>query len=198
MSIENSHQISDVKVLLARGIAGNGIASISKTGTTGDVDTYTITMDDGTLYIFTVTNGTSIASITKTGTVGLTDTYTITLTDGSTSTFTVTNGSTTAYFDEGNAEADGGESHKISIAINGTKYSWHGMTYTDKTVTLSDQADTTITMDSYYATANSEVDVYTSEYGLTPSSVSVSSGQITLVFDKQDTEKSVDIRVYLN
>lgn len=198
MSIQNSHQISDVKVMLARGVAGNGIKSIAKTGTTGNIDTYTITMDDGTLYTFTVTNGTSIASISKTSSVGLVDTYTITLTDGTTSTFTVTNGSTTAYFDEGNAEADGGESHKISISINGTKYSWHGMVYTDKTVTLSDQADTTVTMDSYYATANSEVDVYTSEYGLTPSSVSVSSGQITLVFDKQDTEKSVDIRVYLN
>ena len=36
---------------------GNGIASISKTGTSGLVDTYTITYDDGTTSTFTIING---------------------------------------------------------------------------------------------------------------------------------------------
>ena len=36
---------------------GNGIVSIQKTGTSGNVDTYTITFDDGTTTTFTVTNG---------------------------------------------------------------------------------------------------------------------------------------------
>lgn len=74
------------------GIAATGINDIQKTGTSGNVDTYTITLSDGSTHTFTVTNGSDIASITKTGTSGLTDTYTITLTDGSTTTFTVTNG----------------------------------------------------------------------------------------------------------
>ena len=39
------------------GATGNGIASIAKTGTVGLVDTYTITMTDGSTYTFTVTNG---------------------------------------------------------------------------------------------------------------------------------------------
>jgi hypothetical protein len=79
--------------MLARGTKGNGIASIVKTSTSGLVDTYTITYDDGAKETFNVTNGSSIASITKTSTVGLVDTYTITLTDGTTGgTFTVTNG----------------------------------------------------------------------------------------------------------
>ena len=39
------------------GATGNGIASIQKTSTVGRVDTYTITMTDGTSYFFTVTNG---------------------------------------------------------------------------------------------------------------------------------------------
>ena len=39
------------------GPEGNGIADIEKTGTSGLVDTYTITMDDETTYTFTVTNG---------------------------------------------------------------------------------------------------------------------------------------------
>ena len=92
MSRQDSTKISDVKVLLKMGANGSGIASIEKTGSSLNVDTYTITLDDGTKTTFTVTNGTSIASIEKTSTVGLVDTYTITLTDGSTSTFEVTNG----------------------------------------------------------------------------------------------------------
>lgn len=39
------------------GATGNGIASITKTGTSGLVDTYTITFTDGSTTTFTVTNG---------------------------------------------------------------------------------------------------------------------------------------------
>ena len=98
------------------GPTGNGIASIAKTGTDENVDTYTITFTNGSTSTFTVTNGVQgepgatgatgpegpegpagptgngIASIAKTGTNDLVDTYTITYTNGNTSTFTVTNG----------------------------------------------------------------------------------------------------------
>lgn len=39
------------------GAAGNGIANITKTSTSGLVDTYTITYTNGTTTTFTVTNG---------------------------------------------------------------------------------------------------------------------------------------------
>jgi hypothetical protein len=91
MSLQNSHQISEVKVLLKKGADGAGIANIELTGTSGIVDTYTITLTNGDKYTFTVTNGSSIANIAKTGTSGNVDTYTITLTNGDTYTFTVTN-----------------------------------------------------------------------------------------------------------
>ena len=39
------------------GETGNGIANISKTGTSGLIDTYTITFTDGTTTTFQVTNG---------------------------------------------------------------------------------------------------------------------------------------------
>ena len=83
---------------LLKGDAGVGITSIAKTGTSGLIDTYTITYSDGDTDTFTVTNGADgtngvgISSIEKTGTAGLVDTYTITYTDGDTDTFTVTNG----------------------------------------------------------------------------------------------------------
>ena len=74
------------------GVDGVGIQSITKTNTTGLVDTYTITYTNNTTTTFQVTNGNGIANIEKTGTSGLVDTYTITYTNGTTSTFTVTNG----------------------------------------------------------------------------------------------------------
>ena len=81
-----------VKTLMLKGQEGQSIKDITKTGTNGLVDTYTITLTDGTTSTFTVTNGTAVQSIQKTGTQGLEDTYTIIYNDGSTSTFIVTNG----------------------------------------------------------------------------------------------------------
>lgn len=80
------------KTLMLKGEAGGTIRSIEKTSTSGLVDTYTITLDDGSTQTFEVTNGNSIVSVEKTSTSGYTDTYTITYEDGSTSTFEVTNG----------------------------------------------------------------------------------------------------------
>lgn len=88
------------------GSNGVGIQSITKTGTSGLVDTYTILFTNGTSTTFTVTNGekgdpgigiqgdpgNGISTIQKTGTSGLVDTYTISFTDGTSTTFTVTNG----------------------------------------------------------------------------------------------------------
>lgn len=78
-----------------KGDAGLGIASISKTGTEGLVDTYTVTYTDGSKTTFTITNGNDgigIVSIQKTKTEGLVDTYLITYTNGSTYEFTINNG----------------------------------------------------------------------------------------------------------
>ena len=86
--------ISDIifKTLMLKGEAGGTISSIEKTSSSGNVDTYTITLNDGTTTTFEVTNGSNIASIEKTATAGLIDTYTVTLTNGDTSTFEVKNG----------------------------------------------------------------------------------------------------------
>lgn len=66
-----------------KGETGNGIESIEKTGTSGLVDTYTITLTDGTTTTFEVTNGkdgedgiSPSATVSKVG-----DTATITITD---------------------------------------------------------------------------------------------------------------------
>lgn len=78
------------KTILLKGEAGNDIQSVEKTATSGLVDTYTITLTDGSTYTFNVTNGKSIVSIEKTSSVGYVDTYTITYNDGTTDTFEIT------------------------------------------------------------------------------------------------------------
>lgn len=114
------------------GPEGNGIVSIEKTSTVENVDTYTITFDDGDTETFTVTNGINgtngtdgigITSIEKTSTSGLVDTYTIILSNGNTSTFTVTNGA------NGTDGTDGSDGNGI---VSVTKTSSEGLvdTYT--------------------------------------------------------------------
>lgn len=55
----------------ATGATGNGIQSIVKTGTSGNVDTYTITYTNGTTFTYTVTNGNVSSVAGKTGAVTL-------------------------------------------------------------------------------------------------------------------------------
>lgn len=81
-----------IKVTMFKGERGSNIATITKTGTSGLVDTYTITLTDGSTTSFEVKNGSSIDHITKTSSVGSVDTYTIYLTDGTVGgTFEVNN-----------------------------------------------------------------------------------------------------------
>ena len=98
------------------GATGNGIVSVTKTGTSGLVDTYTILYTNGDTDTFDVTNGkdgqdgqdgatgNGIVSITKTGTSGLVDTYTILYTNGDTDTFTITNAPSTFTASDVNSE----------------------------------------------------------------------------------------------
>ena len=66
-----------------RGVTGNGVASIVKTATLGLVDTYTVTMTNGSTSTFTVTNGLDgldvnhISKTSGTGAAGTVDMYTV-------------------------------------------------------------------------------------------------------------------------
>lgn len=74
-----------------KGDTGNAILSINRTGSSGLIDTYTISFSNNTTTTFQVRNGSNITGIEKTGTSGLVDTYTVSLSDGTTTSFTVTN-----------------------------------------------------------------------------------------------------------
>lgn len=66
--------------------------SITKTGTSGLVDTYTITSEDGATQTFTVTNGKGIASLTPMTITPTSTVYELIYTDGTSSFITVYNG----------------------------------------------------------------------------------------------------------
>lgn len=126
------------KVFMLKGQEGQSIKKIIKTSTSGLVDTYTITLTDGTTSTFTVTNGKAISDISKTGTSGLVDTYTIRFNDGTTSTFTVTNG---AKGDKGDGIPSGGIAGQVLKKKSNTDYEYEWDDITPISSILNDDID---------------------------------------------------------
>lgn len=115
---------------------GLGIANIAKTGTSGLVDTYTVTLDKApsqavaTTFTFTVTNGNSISQIipiSASHTPGAMDRYAIDMTNGTTVMFDVyngangTNGVSIASVEKVSGTGAGGSTDVYNIILtNGT------------------------------------------------------------------------------
>lgn len=125
-------------VFMLKGQEGQSIKKIIKTSTSGLVDTYTITLTDGTTSTFSVTNGKAISGISKTGTSGLVDTYTIQFNDGTTSTFTVTNG---AKGDKGDGIPSGGIAGQVLKKKSNTDYEYEWDDITPTSSILNDDID---------------------------------------------------------
>ena len=191
------------KTLLLKGEAGNSIFKIEKTATDVLVDTYTITLTDGSTTTFEVTNGKSIVSIEKTATSGLVDTYTVTLTNGSTTTFEVTNG------------ADGDDGRGI---VSITKTATVGLVdtytilYTDNTTSTFDVTnsnggywtntvsalvgDTTATITDANILTTSVIDIYAETASGKPlnyESCVVTTGQAVLTFPALEEATSIKL-----
>lgn len=153
----------------------------------------TLTFSDGTQETVTAIGLKGIVSIEKTATAGTVDTYTITYTDGTTSTFTVTNGTGTGdmsasdYDPNGDVKEAGGipdyVEGKLPTVLEQTTYSDSGET---RTFSFSDEAITTTSRFDYYANV----------FGVMPTSVSLSSGSLNVMFKTSDgvTECAVEIK----
>ena len=124
----------------AKGDAGRGITSILKTGSSGKVDTYTITYSDGSTSTFTVTNG-SDASVTVDNSLS------------STSTNPVQNKVIKGALD---GKANSSHNHNISDVSN-LQSSLDGKSDTGHTHTKSNITDFAHTHDDRYYT-ESETD----------------------------------------
>ena len=123
------------------GVNGVGIASIAKTSTSGNIDTYTITLTNGSTSTFTVTNGNDgvdgqdgedgngIASVV----LNADYTLTITLTDGTSYTTTSirgAQGAPGADGQDGAPGADGEDGYSPTVSVE-TITGGHRVTITD-------------------------------------------------------------------
>jgi len=102
----------------ATGDTGVSITSITKTSSSGNTDTYTISFSNNTTQTFTVTNGANISSISKTGSSGLIDTYTVSLTNGTSTSFNVINGKGIASIELTSGNHSAGTSDTYLITFN--------------------------------------------------------------------------------
>ena len=202
MSMQNSRQISDVKVLLKSGRDGVGIASIEKTGTSGNVDTYTITLADGRKSTFTVTNGNGIVSITKTGTVGLVDTYRILFTDGTHFDYTVTNGSSGSStasgvsFDNTGTDLNSTNVQNAIVEVNGKI---PNEVWTPAVACLVGDTTCTITNSAISTASTCVIEDFSENASGTKIAVTqivVTSGQAVLHFDALTEATSFRLHIY--
>ena len=156
----------------ATGATGNGIASISKTGTSGLVDTYTITYTNGNTATFTVTNGQDGAD----GQDGSAATITVgtTTTGGAGTSASVVNSGTSsaAVLDFTIPKGDKGETGSTGATGNGivsiTKTGTSGLidtytiTYTNgntDTFTVTNGADGTTTWGGITGVLSNQLDL---------------------------------------
>ena len=80
------------------------------------------------------------------------------------------------------------------FVFNGTVWQEFGAASTIFTETLA-AGDTTITIISSQIAIGSTVDIYTDVYGLEPTNVAVTAGQIVLTFDAQGVDIHVKVKV---
>lgn len=84
--------------------------------------------------------------------------------------------------------------NSTEFVFNGTVWQEFGAASTIFAETLA-AGDTTITITSSQIAIGSMVDVYTDVYGLEPTNVSVTAGQIVLTFNAQGVDVNVKVKV---
>lgn len=84
--------------------------------------------------------------------------------------------------------------NSTEFVFNGTVWQEFGAASTIFTETLA-AGDTTITIISSQIAIGSMVDIYTDVYGLEPTNVAITAGQIVLTFDAQGVDIHVKVKV---
>lgn len=180
------------------GATGNGIASVTKTGTSGLVDTYTITFTDGTTTTFTVTNGQDGSGATWSSLSGKpfstvnSGSFTVSGTDLRLARDVVTGMS---IHNGGNGDSLG---YNIK-SVRGLKYSPTGVSSNEDAVLEYCMSGTLSATDSYtfqnsIITSDSRIDVYTNIMDDVIVSQSQNPGYFNVTFK---VSQSRDVRIYI-
>lgn len=169
---------------LATALDGHGgINNIAKTGTSGNVDTYTITFADETTDTFNVKNGKEITGISKTGTQALVDTYAIAYNDGTSDSFSVTNGRGITNI----AKTSSGLTDTYVISYSdGTSYSME--VDNGRSISSITKTGQNVLVDTYTITYNDD----------TTHNFSVTNGRGIVRIDKQTTVLTDTYRIVYN
>ena len=84
------------------------------------------------------------------------------------------------------------------LVYNGTNWVNEKLNYyLEETATLSTSTTTTYTFTNSAITTSSVIDVYSSIFGVNPSSVTVSTGTCTVVFPQYTSATSMTCRIYI-
>ena len=83
------------------------------------------------------------------------------------------------------------------IGVNGVYSEIDGTKYMEQTQTLSTSADTTFTFTNAAITANSDISVQVSKYGVVASDMVISAGSCVLTFPQSDSAISLTVRIYI-
>ena len=210
-----------------KGDTGNGIANIAKTSTQGLVDTYTITMTDGTTYTFTVTNGQSgsgsgdmtkavydsdstvenaggikawvqsLGYITGLAWSALTGKPFSTIGNG----LTVTNNTLNADVQSVTVGTTGAASASAvsyqRIGVNGVYTEINGTKYMEQEIQTRTDQTVLATFLNSAITANSTIFPFIDKYGIYASDVSTSAGQCTVTIPKQSVAETIHVKIYI-
>ena len=84
-----------------------------------------------------------------------------------------------------------------AVVINGTYNIVGGTMCMEQTLTLSDTQDTDFVFTNSVLTADSEVDVWFSEFGLYPKDIDVQTGTCTVTVEKQMTSRQLLCKIYI-
>lgn len=81
--------------------------------------------------------------------------------------------------------------------VNGSYTEIDGTKYMEQTQTVSTSADTAYTFTNAAITADSDIDVRASVFGITPSNIVTTAGQCVVTIPKQSSAISLGIRIYI-
>lgn len=83
------------------------------------------------------------------------------------------------------------------VNVDGTYYEVDGSKYMETTMTTSTSADVTVTFTSNEITANSLIDIYTTQQDLNYDTLTIAAGSCAVTYGKQASAETVSVRIYI-